>query len=139
MTRKFTRKTPSFRGLAPLIAVLTLMIALAALAQTRGAGPASGQDGYPGPRLFVPAVAYDSGGYTGTAVAVGDLNGDGKLDVVVGSECASSGCVPNGAAVGVLLGNGNGTFQAAVIYGSGGNSGPFWAVSIAIADGSGDH
>jgi hypothetical protein len=139
MTRKFTRKTPSFRGLAPLIAVLTLMIALAALAQTRGAGPASGQDGYPGPRLFVPAVAYDSGGYTGTAVAVGDLNGDGKLDVVVGNECASSGCVPNGAAVGVLLGNGNGTFQAAVIYGSGGNSGPFWPVSIAIADVNGDH
>jgi hypothetical protein len=70
---------------------------------------------------------------------VGDLNGDGKLDVVVGNECASSGCVPNGAAVGVLLGNGNGTFQAAVIYGSGGNSGPFWPVSIAIADVNGDH
>jgi hypothetical protein len=134
------RKTPSFREITPFIAVLTILItiALAALAQTGAAGPASEQNGYPGPRLFVPAVGYDSGGYTGTAVAVGDLNGDGKLDLVVGNECASSGC-PDGAGVGVLLGDGDGTFQAAVTYRSGGSSGPFWPVSIAIADVNGDH
>jgi hypothetical protein len=60
------------------------------------------------------------------------------LDVVVGNECASSGC-PDGAAVGVLLGNGDGTFQAAVTYRSGGLSGPFFPASIAIADVNGDH
>jgi hypothetical protein len=34
MTLKLTRKTPSFRGLAPFIGGLTVMIALAALVQT---------------------------------------------------------------------------------------------------------
>src|SRR6266566_7718721 len=43
MTRKDTRNTSALRGIAPLIAVLTVMIALAALAQTKGAGPASGK------------------------------------------------------------------------------------------------
>src|SRR6266446_6230965 len=137
MTRKSTRKTPSFRGIAPLIAVLTLviLIALAALAQTRGAGPASGQNGYPGPRLFVPAVGYDSGGYTGTAAAVGDLNGDGKLDVVVANYCSDSGCQVGEGSAGVLLGNGDGTFQAVKTYDSGG----VYARAVAIADLNGDH
>jgi len=88
---------------------------------------------------FLPPVAYDSGGYTASFVAVGDVNGDGKLDLVLGNECASSGCSPGGPAVSVLLGNGDGTFQAAVSYGSGGSSGPFWPVAIAIADVNGDH
>jgi len=88
---------------------------------------------------FLPPVAYDSGGYTASAIAVGDVNGDGKLDIVMGNECASSGCLTGGAGVGVLLGNGDGTFQAAVTYGTGGDSGPFRPVSIAIADVNGDH
>jgi hypothetical protein len=144
MTRKPTRKPSVLRRTAPFVAALTAMIALAALAENRGTGQPSGRlrfandAGNPGPRLFVPAVAYDSGGYTGTSIAVADLNGDGKLDLVVGNECASSGC-PNGASVGVMLGNGDGTFQAAVAYGTGGNSGPFFPVSLAIADVNGDH
>jgi hypothetical protein len=118
-----------FHGLsvfALLVAVLTVFAVLdipAAIASTP---------------LFLPPVAYDSGGYTASFVAVGDVNGDGKLDLVVGNECARSGC-PNGAAVGVLLGNGDGTFQPAVTYPTGGNSGPFFPVSIAIADVNGDH
>jgi hypothetical protein len=89
--------------------------------------------------LFLQPVAYDSGGYTASFVAVGDVNADGKLDIVMGNECANSGCFPSGAAAGILLGSGAGTFQTAVTYGSGGSSGPFWPVSIAIADVNGDH
>jgi hypothetical protein len=48
------------------------------------------------------------------SVAVGDFNGNGQQDLAVVNECASSACA-NGS-VSVLLGNGNGTFQAAVNY-----------------------
>ena len=45
------------------------------------------------------------------SVAVGDFNGDGKLDLAVANEGSNN--------VSVLLGNGDGTFQAAVNYGAG--------------------
>ncbi len=48
---------------------------------------------------FLPPVAYDSGGFTASFVAVGDVNGDDKLDLVVGNECATSGCASSGAGV----------------------------------------
>src|ERR1700688_4041340 len=43
MTRKFTRNASALHGIAPFIAVLTVMIALAALAQTKVAGQPSGK------------------------------------------------------------------------------------------------
>jgi hypothetical protein len=45
MTRKDTRNASALRGIAPFIAVLTVLIALAALAQTGGAGPPSEKAG----------------------------------------------------------------------------------------------
>jgi hypothetical protein len=66
-------------------------------------------------------------------VAVGDFNGDGKPDLAVTNLCASSSDCTNGS-VGVLLGNGDGTFQAAASYGSGG----YFAFSVAVADVNGD-
>src|SRR5260370_740792 len=63
--------------------------------------------------------------------------GDGKLDLVIGNRCADSGCQSGLSSVGVLLGNGDGTFQTAVSYDSGG--GPFEPAAVAIADLNGDH
>jgi hypothetical protein len=73
-----------------------------------------------GDGTFQPAVAYGSGGYQALSVAVEDLNGDGKPDLLVANECASiSGCSSATGTAGVLIGNGDGTFQTAVAYASG--------------------
>ena len=83
---------------------------------------------------FAPVVNYGSGGYGPTSVAVADVNGDGKPDIVAANQCGSSLVCPAPGTVGVLLGNGNGTFQTAVTYDSGG----YTATSVAIADVNGD-
>src|SRR5256885_1732514 len=65
--------------------------------------------------LFPAVQRYDSGGQNAVAVAVADLNGDGKPDIAVANGCAI--CFNDGVfGVGVLLGNGDGTFQAARNY-----------------------
>jgi hypothetical protein len=148
MTRKDTRSTGVLRGIAPLIAVLSVLIALAALGQTRGAGQASGKSNVAPlsagaspmdspPPLFAPAVAYDSGGFYAFSVAVGDVNRDGKPDLVVANYCGdvTSPCTTRTpSTVGVLLGNGDGTFRAAAAYDAGGAG----AWSVAVADLNGD-
>jgi hypothetical protein len=60
------------------------------------------------------AVGYEIGGHT-ASVAIGDLEGDGALDLVT----ADSSVGPEGADLWVLLGNGDGSFQAAVAYPAG--------------------
>jgi FG-GAP-like repeat len=73
-------------------------------------------------------VPYDAGGVIATGVAVADVNGDGKPDLVT-TNFIKFVDRDNGA-VGVLLGNGNGTFQPPVAFSSGG----FGATSLAISD-----
>ena len=80
-----------------------------------------------------PAVAYPSGALSLRQVAIADVNGDGKLDVLVGG-CGLSDCFAANGVVSVLLGNGNGTFQPATTYRSGGRL----ADGIAISDLDGD-
>jgi hypothetical protein len=71
---------------------------------------------------FIAAASYDVGSRP-YSVAVGDFNGDGLPDLAVANQ--------SNASVSVLLGNGNGTFQAARSFGVG--SGPFrFAVSYAV-------
>jgi hypothetical protein len=86
-----------------------------------------------GDGTFQIAVPYNSGGNTSTSVAVADVNGDGKPDLLVANLCVSSNDCTSGS-VGVLLGNGDGTFQTAVPYSSGG----YGAYSVAVADVNGD-
>jgi hypothetical protein len=83
---------------------------------------------------FQPVVTYDSGGYPGAAVAVADVNGDGKPDLVAANSYACSPPFCSTGTVGVLLGKGDGTFQAPVSYASGGSQ----TSSVAIADVNGD-
>src|SRR5438876_5132045 len=83
---------------------------------------------------FQPVVTYGSGGLDSYSVAVGDVNEDSKPDRLVANYYCADGNYYSNGTVGVLLGNGDGTFQAAVSYGSGG-SGP---VSLAVGDVNGD-
>ncbi|HET6179104.1 MAG TPA: FG-GAP-like repeat-containing protein [Candidatus Sulfotelmatobacter sp.] len=85
-----------------------------------------------GDGTFQAAVAYDPGGFFPISVALADVNGDSKPDLVVANECGDSTCLssaPNGT-VSVMLGNGDGTFQAATVYDAGGLS----TRSVALAD-----
>jgi hypothetical protein len=66
-------------------------------------------------------VAYPTSSYS-RAVAIADLDGDGKLDLAVANEDSST--------VSVLLGNGDGTFRPRFDYPTAGRG----ASSIAIAD-----
>jgi hypothetical protein len=86
-----------------------------------------------GDGTFQSAVTYSLGTEVGRSVAVADVNGDSKRDLLLGSTCGSpqSNCED---LVGVLLGNGDGTFQPVVTY----NSGDGYQSSVAVADVSGD-
>ena len=85
-----------------------------------------------GDGTFQAAVSYNSGGVTATSVALADVNGDGKLDLLLTNQCSDNNCTTGQVAV--LLGNGDGTFQSPVTYGTSG----LYAGSLAVADINGD-
>src|ERR1019366_6337523 len=81
-----------------------------------------------GDGTFQPQVPYSAGNEQQMSifwVAIADLNGDGKLDLATANSGTND--------VSVLLGNGDGTFQAAVIYATGSQP-----TSVAIGDFNGD-
>jgi hypothetical protein len=89
-----------------------------------------------GDGTFRPVVAYPSGGSSippfSSLLTVADVNGDGRPDLIVeNSQCCGSA---NGV-LGVLLGNGDGTFKKVVTYKSGAGG---WGTSVAVADVNGD-
>jgi hypothetical protein len=81
-----------------------------------------------GDGTFGPAVLFPAGTSPG-AVAVADLNGDGKDDLVT----ADAGSDFGGSTVQVLLGNGDGSFQPPAAY----FAGPFDR-ALAVGDFKGD-
>jgi hypothetical protein len=89
-----------------------------------------------GDGTFKPVVTYDTGGFSSFSAILQDLNGDGKPDVVV-LNCGPHGstdCSHNGT-IGVLIGNGDGTFQEVKTYDSGGLGG---TTALVVADVNGD-
>ena len=75
--------------------------------------------------IRIPLPQGDGSTATAVSLAAADFNGDGKQDLVVGASYSDG--------VFVLLGNGDGTFQAPVQYKTGGN-----VRSVAVADFNGD-
>ena len=85
-----------------------------------------------GDGTFQPSVTYSSGGTAASSVAIADVNGDGFPDLLVANQCLTPTNCANGV-VGVLLGNGDGTFRSPVTYAAGNG-----AQSVAVADLNGD-
>ncbi|MGO4884880.1 MAG: FG-GAP repeat domain-containing protein [Bryobacteraceae bacterium] len=83
-----------------------------------------------GDGTFQPPVGYTVD-LAPTAIAVGDFNGDGKLDLAVTEQIYSCACYAG--RVSILLGNGDGTFQPQTIYGTG-----IDPLSVAAGDFNGD-
>src|SRR5258708_29411823 len=119
MTCKRVRRSYVLSEFALLIAVLPVLLVLVPL----GASASN-------PTLFLPPVTYGTNGYNPVSVAVADVNGDGKPDLVIANQCSGSDMCIGGGSVSVLLGNGNGTFQAPLTYASGGS----FLYSVAVAD-----
>jgi hypothetical protein len=84
-----------------------------------------------GDGTFQQALSYSSGAPVGAHVAVADVNGDGKPDIIATSY---QGQANGDGTVAVLFGNGNGTFQSPVLY----DSGAPGANAVTVADVNGD-
>jgi len=79
-----------------------------------------------GDGTFQPAITSAYSTFSARSMAVGDFNGDGKLDLAVANG-------PSGT-VSVMLGNGDGTFQPAALYNIGSS-----ADFVAVADFNNDN
>src|SRR5665213_30693 len=94
-----------------------------------------------GDGTFEAPMSFDSGGSQPRQLVVNDLNGDGKLDIAV-----VNGNYPAGSNIGLMYGNGDGTFQSPVAIGdlnggyAGIASGEFngdGRIDLAVVNGSG--
>jgi hypothetical protein len=86
-----------------------------------------------GDGTFRAAQSYSSGAWNSLSVAVADINGDTKPDLIIASR-DRNGSVADTGLISVMFGNGDGTFRAPVLYKSGG----IGAWSVAVEDVNGD-
>ena len=77
------------------------------------------------PSFATQATFATGDGTSPSSVALGDVNGDGKLDIITANGISNTASV--------LLGNGNGTFQSQATFAVGPN-----AQSVALGDVNGD-
>jgi hypothetical protein len=82
---------------------------------------------------FADPLVYEGGDVSPLAIATGDFNGDGKLDIAILEYCGA--CSDGENTIGVLLGNGDGTFQPVVTMHTGAGNTAYW---LAAADFNGD-
>src|SRR5205823_3940948 len=75
-----------------------------------------------------PSMNFPSGGNFPESIAVGDFNGDGKLDVAVAHFYSND--------VTLLLGNGDGTFQPAQVVQT--FASDMYLIPVAVGDVNGD-
>lgn len=80
------------------------------------------------------SVSVFGGGSLYGAIAVGDFNGDGKPDLAILQSAFGSYSSGASNAVGVFLGNGDGTFQGQQVYSAGGEP---WGLVVGDFNGDG--
>jgi hypothetical protein len=88
-----------------------------------------------GDGTFKAGFTHSTSFYWSYGAAVGDFNGDGKLDLAVANGCGDELCFDTGS-VSIFLGEGNGEFEAPKQLGSKLVGVGFW--SLAVADYNGD-
>jgi len=110
------------------MAAVALTMLAVFFALVAGLVPAQAQTiAFPAPTTFLSGPVLDTTSST-VAVATGDFNGDGKLDVVN---------LDSGSRLNVMLGNGDGTFQTPITLDI--SAGNFFPEAIAVGDFNGDH
>jgi len=93
MTPHFTRRASALRVFGFFLATLTVVVILVSVPQVTSAGQAAGRSSTPKPNAASIApdtapvrfstIPYQVGGVYADSVAVADVNGDGKPDLMV--------------------------------------------------------